>query len=238
MAWIGITVGEALLDERRRYHCPEDYVRAVLAAGGRPLLLPAETVLAAGEELMGRCDGFLLSGGGDLDPRLFGQEPHPKSGRPDPARDRAEIELVRRAVEAGRPLLCICRGLQVMNVALGGDLIQDLPSAGYPGHEQDEPRWVRTHPIFPERGTFLAEIVPEQAMVNSFHHQAIGRLAPPLVAAARAPDGIVEAAELPGRPVLGVQWHPENYAHLSPEAARLFAWLVEAARGAAERGAS
>ncbi|MCL6615096.1 MAG: gamma-glutamyl-gamma-aminobutyrate hydrolase family protein [Firmicutes bacterium] len=233
MAWIGITIGKAFWDERWRYYCPEDYVRAVLAAGGRPILLPAEALLAAGEEPVARCDGFLLSGGGDLDPRLFGQEPHPKNSRPDPARDRAEIALVRRAIEAGRPLLCICRGLQILNVTLGGDLIQDLPSSGYPGHEQAEPRWVTTHLVLPERGTLLAEIMPEPAMVNSFHHQAVGRLAPPLVAAARSPDGIVEAAELPGRPVLGVQWHPENYAHLAPEAARLFAWLVEAARDCA-----
>ncbi|MGQ9778934.1 MAG: gamma-glutamyl-gamma-aminobutyrate hydrolase family protein [Bacillota bacterium] len=231
MAWIGITIGKAFWEERWRYYCPEDYLRAVLAAGGWPLLLPAETVLAAGEELIGRCDGFLLSGGGDLEARLFGQEPHPANGPPDEARDRAEIALIRWALAAGRPLLCICRGVQVLNVALGGDLIQDLPSAGFPGHDQPGPRWERTHPVIPQEGTFLATLLEGPTMVNSFHHQAVGRPAPSLIVAARAPDGVIEALEMPGRPVLGVQWHPENYAHLAPEAARLFSWLVETARG-------
>ncbi|NLG84039.1 MAG: gamma-glutamyl-gamma-aminobutyrate hydrolase family protein [Firmicutes bacterium] len=230
MAWIGITIGKAFWEERWRYFCPQDYPRAVAAAGGWPLLLPAETVLAAGEELLTRCDGFLLSGGGDLAPYLFGQEPHPASDPPDEVRDRAEIALVRMALTAGRPLLCVCRGLQVLNVALGGDLIQDLPSAGYHGHAQVGPREERTHQVIPEDGTFLATLLQGPAPVNSFHHQAVGRPAPSLVVAARAPDGVIEALEMPGRPVLGVQWHPENYAHLAPEAARLFGWLVEAAR--------
>ena len=223
---IGITIGKALVDGRWRYQCAEDYVRAILAAGGRPVLLPAETVLAAGESLAAEYAGFILSGGGDLEAGLYGQAPHPANGEPDPARDQAELFLASLAVRVGRPLLAICRGLQVLNVALGGDLLQDLPSAGFPGHDQAEPRTARTHPVELIGGTLLGELLPARIVVNSFHHQAVGRLAGDLAVAGRSPDGVIEAAVLPGRPVLGVQWHPEGYAHLAQDAARLFTWLV------------
>jgi len=191
MPFIGITAGKVWSDERWRYQCAEDYCRAVLEAGGWPLLLPAETIMAAGRDLLSACDGFLLSGGGDLDPILFGQEQHPASDDPDPARDRAELSLARLAVEAGYPLLAVCRGLQVLNVALGGDLIQDLASAGYPGHVQTQARTVRTHLVTPAAGTILAELLPGPTAVNSFHHQAIGRVAGPLAVAGHAPDGVI-----------------------------------------------
>ena len=232
MPQIGITIGTAVWEERRRYNCPGDYVRAVLAAGGRPVLLPAEYILAEGSVILTRFDGFVLSGGGDLDPRLFGQQPHPATGEPDRARDQAELNLARWAVAAGCPLLAICRGLQVLNVALGGDLLQDLPSAGYSGHYQAKPRTERTHSVVPSPDTPLARLIPAPVMVNSFHHQAIARLAKTLVPAASSADGIVEAVVATGRPVIGVQWHPENYAHLAADAAALFAWLVGEAGGA------
>ncbi|MGE5598376.1 MAG: gamma-glutamyl-gamma-aminobutyrate hydrolase family protein [Bacteroidota bacterium] len=239
MPHIGITVGRVSLEGRLRFHCPEDYVRAVLDAGGWPALLPPETILAAGREILRRYDGFLLSGGGDLDPGSFGQKPHPATGAPDKIRDRAELALARWAAEEGLPCLGICRGLQVLNVALGGDLLQDLPSAGYPGHDQSAGRAVRTHLVIPTKGSPLADLMPEPAPVNSFHHQAIGRLAPVLAVAGRSPDGILEAVYLPGRPILAVQWHPENFATVAPEAAALFAWLVaEAERRAADLGRS
>ncbi len=235
MPCIGITIGKTMFDGRWRYLCAEDYVKAVLAAGGRPVLLPAETILAAGESLAAECDGFVLSGGGDLAAELFGQSPHPANSVPDPVRDRAELLLASSALRARRPILAICRGLQVLNVALGGDLLQDLPSAGFSGHDQAEPRTVRTHSVTPVAGTLLAELLPSSVPVNSFHHQAVGRLAGDLVVAGRSPDGVIEAAALPGRPVLGVQWHPECYAHLAPDAARLFSWLVgEAGHAAGE----
>ncbi len=226
MPRIGITIGKVLSDGRWRYQCAEDYVQAALAAGSRPVLLPAETILATGESLAREYDGFILSGGGDLEAGSFGQPPHPANGEPDLARDQAELFLASLAVRTGRPLLAICRGLQVLNVALGGDLLQDLPTAGFPGHDQAEPRTARTHPVDLVGGTLIGELLSTPIMVNSFHHQAVGRLAEDLAVAGRSPDGVIEAAVLPGRPVLGVQWHPEGYAHLAQDAARLFSWLV------------
>ncbi|MGE5549238.1 MAG: gamma-glutamyl-gamma-aminobutyrate hydrolase family protein [Bacteroidota bacterium] len=230
MPTIGITIGKVFTDDRWRYQCPSDYVRAVLAGGGQPVLLPGAMILAAGEGVCSLCDGFLLSGGGDIDPCHYGQEPHPMTGPADRERDQAELALVRMAVAAGRPLLAICRGMQVLNVALGGDLIQDLPSMGYTCHDQTEPRSVRTHAVTPVQGTPLADLMPGSMPVNSFHHQAVGRLASGLSAAAHSPDGIIEAACLPGRPVLAVQWHPENYLDQAAEAFALFRWLSEQAR--------
>ncbi|MGE5529831.1 MAG: gamma-glutamyl-gamma-aminobutyrate hydrolase family protein [Patescibacteria group bacterium] len=230
MPLIGITVGRVLSEGRLRHQCADDYVQAVAAAGGWPVLLPAEAILAAGAEFLARFDGFLLSGGGDLEPGLYGQDRHPATGEADPPRDQAELRLARSAVAQSRPILAICRGIQVLNVALGGDLVQDLPSAGYAGHDQAEPREIGTHPVEPVPGTPLAGILPAAALVNSFHHQAVSRLAAPLAAAAYAPDGLVEAVYIPGRSVLGVQWHPECQARHAPEAAALFTWLVAEAK--------
>lgn len=229
---IGVTIGKDFYGERWRYHCPDDYVRAVASAGGAPVLLPGATIAAAGPGIAARLDGLLLSGGGDLDPAHFGQEPHPANGPVDAERDRAELDLVAWALEEDLPILAICRGMQVLNVALGGDLIQDLPSAGYPGHKQDSPsRAAKAHRVAPVPGTALYSLAAGPYMVNSFHHQAVGSLAGRLAAAAYADDGLVEAVVYPGRPVIGVQWHPESYAHEAPEAAALFAWLVrESAR--------
>ena len=223
---IGVTLGKAWSDGRWRHQCASCYLEAVLKAGGEPVPLPAETILAGGAALLKRFDGFVLSGGGDLDPALYGQETHPATGAAETPRDRGELMLIGCALEANRPLLAICRGIQVLNVALGGDLVQDLPSAGFTGHDQAEAREARTHTVIPVPDSPIHALSPAAFKVNSFHHQALGKLGKGLAIAGQAPDGVIEAVWLPGRPVLGVQWHPETYAHEAAEAAGLFRWLV------------
>lgn len=209
---------------------------------------------AAGAALEG-ADGLVLSGGFDIDPRLFGEEPVPGLGRLEPDRDVWEVALVRAALRRDLPLLAICRGMQLLNVAVGGTVYQDLASQrpGSGKHFQDAPAWWPTHSVRIEPGSFLAAVlgcdgahgeevrgVPGAGVppagsagftlaVNSFHHQAVREPAPGLRAVAVAPDGVVEAVESPGhRFVVGVQWHPELM-----EEGRLFACFVAACRNRA-----
>jgi putative glutamine amidotransferase len=184
--------------------------------------------------LLPRLDGLLLSGGGDLDPARYGAPPHPLAAGLDAARDATELALTRWAVAEGRPLFGICRGAQVLNVALGGTLYGDVGE--HPGALQhtypSEAAALRPHPVQVAEGSRLAEVLGLPVLaVNSLHHQAVRAVAPGLRVAARAPDGLVEAVELPGHPfALAVQWHPESLPE-APEMQRLFAALVAAARG-------
>lgn len=211
------------------------YLYAVQQAGGVPVLLPPQLDADARAALVDRLDGLVLSGGGDLDPARYGEAPHPRTADVSPARDALEIALVHRAIERDTPLLAICRGIQVLNVAFGGTLHQDLPgvSGGPIVHAQTEPRSRPTHTVkvMPD-GTRLGGIVGETELaVNSFHHQGIHRLGDGLREVAWAPDGLVEAVEMAGdRFVVGVQWHPEDLVGDDAAARRLFAGLVDAAR--------
>ena len=155
------------------------------------------------------CDGLILCGGGDLDSLLYDQK-NAGSAPPDPARDKAEMELFHAFFQAGKPILGICRGMQVINVALGGTLIQDLPPHIAPAHGGGDHDLV--HPVLTEADTFLREHYGPRLSVNSAHHQAVDRLGDGLRTAARAEDGVIEALFLPCRPVLGVQFHPERMA--------------------------
>lgn len=211
----------------RRLQVPEPYVRWVEEAGGLALILPFTdpSHVAAYLELV---DGVLVIGGDDVDPSLYGAKPHAKIGPVDRPRDLFEIELVRRAVERDVPTFGICRGLQVMNVAFGGTLLQHVPedvpgSAPHVGFKAH-------HPVGVVAGSRLAGILGhEQATVNSSHHQAIDRPASRLEVSARSPDGVVEAAEDPTHPfLLGVQWHPERMAG-NADTRRLFHAFVAAA---------
>ena len=218
-----------------RSHLNATYVRAVQQGGGVPVLLPphlGEEALAA---LWERIDGLLLTGGGDVDPARFGQERHPTVYDVAPLRDDLELTVSRRALEEDRPVLAICRGIQVLNVALGGTLVQDLPSER-PGpivHSQTAPRHEPTHAVkVLGEGSRLGEVLGAlEVQVNSMHHQAIDRLGGGLREVAWAPDGVIEGVEMPGPGfVLGVQWHPEELVGHDPVARRLFAAVVEAAR--------
>ncbi len=203
---------------------PLSYVQAVARAGGRALLVPpaADGV----DETLDRLDGLVLSGGPDVDPRLYGAERHAATEAVSPARDRAEIALVTGALERGLPVLAICRGSQVLNVALGGDLDQHLPDRV--GHERHRefPGAFSEHTVDLEPGTRLHELLGGRLAVKSHHHQGYGRLGAGLREAARAEDGTVEAVEDPSRRfALGVLWHPEEDGD-----PRLFERLVVEAR--------
>jgi putative glutamine amidotransferase len=233
---IGITTSVTVDQVPERAYVNTTYLRAVEAAGGIPLLLPPALDDEARDRLFAGLDGLLLTGGGDVDPGLFGEAPHPTTYDVAPARDTLEIAAARAALERGRPLLAICRGIQVLNVALGGTLYQDV--ASHPGspvrHRQEEPRDQPTHTVKVKAGTRLATVLGvEEVDVNSMHHQALRTLGRGLVPVAWAPDQIVEGAEIddPARFVLGVQWHPEELTGHSEPARRLFAALVAAARG-------
>ena len=212
---------------------PFAYVQAVERAGARALLVPPSE--DGVEETVDALDGLLLSGGADLDPENYGADPHPETAGLRPERDRAELALLDAALARDMPVLAVCRGLQVLNVALGGSLYQDVGTD--PGtqvlHSQTEPRDQPTHKVKVTPGSRLAETLgADELEVNSMHHQAIKRLGRGLTAVAWAPDQIVEGAELgdPARFVLGVQWHPEEQVGHSEPARRLFAALVAAAR--------
>jgi putative glutamine amidotransferase len=203
---------------------PVDYVRAVERAGGRPLLVPpaADGV----DETLDALDGLILSGGSDLDPELYGQDAHPETTGVVLERDRAELALLEAALERDLPVLAICRGSQVLNVALGGDLVQHLPEVVGDEKHKHTPGSFADHDVEVEKDTRLAEIVGDHAPVKSHHHQGFGRIGEGLRVAARAEDGTVEAVEDPSRRfALGVLWHPE-----AGEDAALFEALVAEAR--------
>lgn len=184
--------------------------------------------------LVERLDGLLLSGGGDVDPDLFGELPHWDLGAVSPERDAFEIKLVLAMLEADKPVLGICRGIQLLNVALGGTLYQDLKSqyANSLQHQQQAPRCCPTHPVRMDAGSKLAYLSGSvQLRVNSLHHQAVRSVAPGLLAVAWAPDGVVEAVEeTGGKYLLAVQWHPEVLWEEDGAAAALFRSFVEAAK--------
>jgi putative glutamine amidotransferase len=201
---------------------PRTYPDAVLAAGGLPVLLAPRVETAA---VVDRLDGVVLAGGPDVDPARYGAAPHPCTGAPRTERDAAELAVLARALELGRPVLAVCRGLQVLNVALGGTLVQHLPDAvGHAGHNPRPGVFGRTA-IALDAGSHVGAALGRSVVGQCHHHQALARLADGLVVTGRAPDGTVEAVELAGHPfVVGVQWHPEQ------DDPRLFAALVAAAQ--------
>jgi len=213
----------------------DDYVASVDRAGGIVRILnpetdPPETAVAA-------CDGLLLTGGADVDPREYGDDERHPTVEIDPRRDKYELALARAALARDLPVFAICRGVQVLNVAAGGTLIQDLP-AQHPSatlaHDVVKPANALAHPIQVAPGTCLSLLLrsPERPMqVNSRHHQSVKEPAPGFVVSAVAPDGVIEAIEKPdARFCLGVQWHPENFV-VTGEFQELFLGLIAAARG-------
>ena len=214
---------------------PASYLRAVLTAGGIPLIIPPGLSHDQLAETLARLDGLVLIGGADIDPALFQGRPHPRVYGIDPTRDDLDLTLTRLAVSSGKPFLGICRGIQVINVALGGTLFTDI------GDQKDQalrhdwypdiPRNHLAHEVSVETDSKLAQILGgQQFAVNSLHHQGLEEIAPTLRITARASDGLVEAVELPGHPFgIGVQWHPEWLQEHAPQRA-IFSALVEAAQ--------
>ncbi|SCK54255.1 gamma-glutamyl-gamma-aminobutyrate hydrolase family protein [Streptomyces sp. WMMB 322] len=202
---------------------PAGYHRLVQRAGGCALLLPPDADEQA-HRIVSRLDGLVVSGGPDVDPARYGAERGPDCGPADPERDAWELALTRAALEQGVPLLGICRGMQVLNVSLGGTLVQHME-----GH-RGSPGTFAEHTVLPVGGTRLAEVLPEPVSVPTYHHQAVARLGDGLVPGAHAEDGTVEALELPRGEhpfVLAVQWHPEEGRDV-----RVMRALVAAARAA------
>jgi gamma-glutamyl-gamma-aminobutyrate hydrolase PuuD len=202
---------------------PSQYVDAVERAGGRPLLVPPSNEGIA--ETLEAVDGLIFSGGSDLAPDAYGQEAHPETAGVVPERDDAELALLSAALERDMPVLAICRGSQVLNVALGGDLVQHLPEVVGDEKHKHTPGVFADHDVEVVPETRIGRLLGDRAPVKSHHHQGFGRLGEGLVEAARADDGTLEAVEDPSRRfALGVLWHPE-----AGEDLKLFEELVREA---------
>ena len=207
---------------------PQVYFQGVTASGGAAVLLPPQPVdTDIAERVLDSLDGLLITGGNDVNPAAYGQEPHPSNDKPAPERDEWEFMLLRGALKRQLPVLGICRGAQVLNVALGGTLHQHLPDViGHSGHRAGNAVF-NTLPVRTVAGTRLAALVGESVEARCYHHQAIADLGEGLVVSGWDADGVIEALELPGPDfVLAVQWHPEE----SLDDLRLFSAIVEAAR--------
>jgi putative glutamine amidotransferase len=215
----------------------EDYLESVRRAGGEPV-----EVLVGGEapeQILARVDGLVLTGGGDVDPKLYGEARHDTFQAAETGRDDFEIALARAAVVKGIPLLAICRGMQVLNVAMGGTLFQDIPSqvTGALEHSVPQPRAGSAHEVWVAKGSQLSTLLAdhmedgETCHVNSRHHQSVKDAAQGFDVTATSPDGVVEAMEKTGAPFcVAVQWHPENFWRTG-EFRELFEGLVKAANG-------
>jgi putative glutamine amidotransferase len=220
-----------------RCHKLHDYEEAIRRAGGEPVVIePASKPV---DDVIRTASGLLLTGGGDVDPAIYGAPAHPTYSPVEDGRDSYEIELVNRAIETNLPILAICRGVQVLNVARGGTLVQDIPTElsgalrhrfPVPPHEAVKP----AHDVWVERESLLGRLLTphldasDTCVVNSRHHQAVQRLGQGLTVVATAPDGVIEAVEAPElRFCLGVQWHPENF-YRTGEFRELFEGLLRA----------
>jgi putative glutamine amidotransferase len=227
---IGITTYHR--DERGYIQLPAQYADSVRQAGGIPLLIqPGEPHLDA---LMSLLDGIILSGGGDIDPGLYTEQSHEQVYWVNRDRDQFEIALTQRVLEQHKPTFCICRGLQILNVALGGTLITHIPDAVQNAIDHRQPpRDPILHDVVVAADSRLKAIM-QQGMVRtaSWHHQSIDKLASGLRVVGEATDGVIEAVEMPNNPnLIAVQWHPELTAHEDPSQQRLFDELVRMAQG-------
>lgn len=231
---IGISTNFLTVDKGKflgmeRIYVNKDYVDAVNKAGGVPLLLPpvedAETVC----RYVRLCDGFILSGGGDINPALYGETPHPKLEEFHSALDRSQWLLTQEILRADKPLLAVCRGVQLLNVVQGGTLWQDVSAIDHPVmlHSQFSPRGDLFHPVDIVQGSILHRLFGDKLEVNSFHHQCLKEPGKGLKITATAPDGIIEAVEMPERRfVIGIQWHPEMLLSASDTMLPLFRQLM------------
>ena len=219
--------------DNRMLYIKDGYCEGIIEAGGMPVVLP----LSENEELLDKmintCDGFLISGGPDIDARMYGEENKVFNEEISPYRDFLEAYIIKKAIQINKPLLGICRGIQVMNVAMGGTLYQDIHSQikekELIKHSQSAPKWYATHSVLLEGSSKLNDILKKEKIdVNSYHHQAVKDLAPGFKITAISPDGIIEAIEHSNhRFAVGVQWHPELMWQRSSEALRLFQELVD-----------
>ncbi len=211
------------------------YYEAVLRCGGLPFILPC-TEKPDIPAYLSMIDGLMLTGGQDPDPYLFDEEPHPKISSVNPQRDSIEMPLCIEAAKSNLPVLGICRGMQIMNIAMGGDIYQDI-SSQHVGetkvcHIQNAPKWYGSHRVFIQRGSLLEDMVKGDTIrVNSFHHQAVRNLGSDLVAVGWTKDGIIEAIESAGLDFfVGVQWHPEQMWQKDSKVLGLFQTFVDSCK--------
>ncbi len=230
---IGITAGYSYSEGY--LFVKDGYYNGIIEAGGIPVALPFTQDTDLLDAILERCDGILLSGGPDLDARLFGEDNLPSNGEISPCRDFLEIHIAKKAIEGNKPVLGVCRGIQVMNVAMGGSIYQDIHSQiknrEILKHSQNAPKWYPTHIVKLEEGTRLRECFGIGNLdVNSFHHQAVKDAAPGFKVTSTAHDGIIEAIEFScNKFAVGVQWHPELMWQKDDRHLRLFEELVKAA---------
>jgi putative glutamine amidotransferase len=204
-----------------------DYPAALAAAGALPVELARDADVS---DMVSRLDALVLSGGADIDPAFYGAEPAPGLGDIEPDRDVWELALIHAALEQNVPILAICRGAQLLNVALGGTLVQHVDLTDGVGHPRfDDDRSLLCHRVVTVAGSMANHVFGDSIQVNSLHHQVLDQLGDGLVATGHAEDGVVETIELPGHPVLAVQWHPEMLAQPNPA----ISWLVATARSLA-----
>lgn len=231
---VGIICGHQVNDGKDRYYVNNAVIRSVAEAGAVPVLIPYtrdDDKLAAAIDVV---KGVVLPGGADVDPHLYGEQPLPGLGNVDPDWDALDVTAARIALKRNIPVLGICRGMQVLNVAAGGTLWQDIPSQveGALQHVQKAPRWAASHHITVDEDSIVGRLLGTRLRVNSFHHQGVKQVAPGFAVTAKADDGIVEAIESEQHPfALGVQWHPEVMLESSPEQRKLFVAFVQAAAG-------
>jgi putative glutamine amidotransferase len=210
----------------------EEYSRAIRHCGGAPVLIPIAQSRETLQTILGQINGLILSGGPDIHPKSYDEQPLPELGEVDEDLDRMELQIAKMAFQTNLPILAVCRGVQVLNVASGGTLYQDIPTQVQDSinHVQNVDKTIQTHTVRIERETLLHRILRRtEIWVNGKHHQAIKHLASDFIVSARAKDGIIEAIEHPSkRFVLGVQWHPEGTWEKDPYSKKLFHAFVQA----------
>ena len=232
---IGITGNIHIMNEKdnipglQRDYVNRSYALSVKMSGGIPLIIPAMEDEEGLRSILGRIDGLILSGGYDIAPDLYGEEPRASLGYTMRDVDMFYLSAIRTACSMDLPLFGICKGHQAINVAFGGTLYQDIGEKGAVlKHSQSAPEMDPSHSVSIEEGTFLHNLLGSSAMVNSFHHQAIKAPAPGLKIAAASSDGIIEAFEMEGGRIIGVQWHPEMMAaHGNGDMLALFRYFVD-----------
>lgn len=219
--------------EKNKIYLKDGYYDAIFQSGAMAVLIPPAKEGDALESIVERCDGVMITGGPDVDPKHYGESVFPANGEICPCRDDAEIRIIKKTLALDKPLLGICRGIQILNVAYQGTLYQDIFSQAKDkklvAHSQKAPFWYPTHSIELEKESHIAKIFGKsQTRVNSWHHQAIKALAPGFKITAKAEDGIIEAIEHQEKKfVLGVQWHPEMMWQKDPESLKIFQYFIE-----------
>ena len=229
MKVIGITCGLNKELSRSKHYVNVDYVNAILNANALPVLIPVNDNDEYLNELMKRIDGLLVTGGEDVNPMVYHESYHFLQGESCLERDMFDIGIIRKCIENKKPILGICRGLQVINVALAGTLYQDISEVSQDvyNHRQKEEKYYPIHYIYNEEGSFLYSIFGEKCAVNSFHHQCIKELGKGLKAVSSSDDGVVEAIEHVSLPIYATQFHPEMMAEKNKDMQSIFKQFVD-----------